>query len=87
MSTFDIVSLAILGVLIIVGVIYCLKNKEKVGKFLRSLKSEFKKIVWPSKKQVINNTLIVIAAILVIGAFIWGLDALLSLIVSALANL
>ncbi len=60
---------------------------SSIGRLFRDLKSEFKKIVWPSKKQVINNTLIVIAAILVIGAFIWGLDALLSLIVSALANL
>ena len=58
-----------------------------IGRLFRDLKSEFKKIVWPSKKQVINNTLIVIAAIIVIGAFIWGLDALLSLIVSALAKL
>lgn len=58
-----------------------------IGRLFRDLKSEFTKIVWPSKKQVINNTLIVIAAILVIGAFIWGLDAILSLIVSALAKL
>ena len=58
-----------------------------IGRLFRDLKSEFKKIVWPSKKQVINNTLIVIAAIIVIGVFIWGLDALLTLIVSALANL
>ena len=59
----------------------------RIGKFFRDQKAEVKKIVWPSKKQVINNTLIVIAAILVIGAFIWGLDAILSLIVSALAKL
>ena len=58
-----------------------------IARLFRDLKSEFTKIVWPSKKQVINNTLIVIAAILVIGAFIWGLDAILSLIVSALAKL
>ena len=63
------------------------KKESKVKKFFKDYKSEFKKIVWPSKKQVINNTLIVIAAILVIGAFIWGLDAILSLIVSELAKL
>ena len=43
-------------------------------KFLRDLKGEFKKIVWPSKKQIINNTIIVIVAIIVIGCFIWALD-------------
>ena len=28
----------------------------------------------PSKKQIINNTLVVIAAILLVGAFIWVID-------------
>ena len=52
------------------------KPKKNGGfmKFFRDLKGEFKKIVWPSKKQIINNTLVVIAAILVVGAFIWVID-------------
>lgn len=61
------------------------KPKKNGGfmKFFRDLKGEFKKIVWPSKKQIINNTLVVIAAILVVGVFIWlvdlGLGALVKL--------
>jgi len=53
------------------------KKPKKSGgalKFFRDLKGEFKKIVWPSKKQIINNTLVVIAAILVVGVFIWLID-------------
>ena len=44
------------------------------AKFCRESKSEMKKVVWPSRKQVVNNTLVVIAAVLVIGIFIWVLD-------------
>ena len=61
------------------------KPKKTNGfvKFFRDLKGEFKKIVWPSKKQIINNTLVVLAAIIVIGLFIWlvdfGLGALVKL--------
>ncbi len=51
---------------------------SKIGKFFRDLKAEVKKVVWPTKKQLVNNTLIVILAILVIGAGIWILDALFS---------
>ncbi len=51
---------------------------SKIGKFFRDLKAEIKKVVWPTKKQLMNNTLIVILAILVIGAGIWILDALFS---------
>ena len=52
------------------------KSKGKILRFFKEVKSEIKKVVWPSKKQVIKNTLIVIAAVLIIGAFIWILDLL-----------
>lgn len=59
----------------------------RVGKWFRDLKSESKKIVWPTRKQTLNNSAIVIAAILVIGAFIWILDAVFGLGVTALITL
>ena len=87
MSTFDIVSLAILGVLIVVGVIYCLKNKEKVGKFLRSLKSEFKKISWSSWRDVRKNTLVVLVVVIAVAILIGVVDVLFSKGIIALDNL
>jgi len=56
----------------------------RVTKFFKDLRGEAKKIVWPTYKQVLNNTAIVIACVLVVGAFIWILDALLSLIVGVI---
>ena len=50
------------------------KKQNSFLKFFRDLKGEFKKIVWPSKKQIINNPFIVIVAILVVGVFIWLVD-------------
>ena len=50
------------------------KKANSVVKFFRDLKGEFKKIVWPSKKQIINNTIIVIVAVIVIGLCIWAID-------------
>lgn len=40
----------------------------------KSTKSEIKKISWPTRKQLFNNTVIVIACILVVGVFIFILD-------------
>ena len=51
---------------------------SKIAKFFRDLKAEVKKVIWPTKKQLINNTGIVILCILIIGAGIWILDALFS---------
>ena len=49
---------------------------RRIGNSIKSTKSEFKKVVWPTKKQLLNNTLVVIAALIVIGLVIFGLDTL-----------
>ena len=46
----------------------------RITKWLRELRSELKKVQWPSKKQTINNTLTVLACVAVVGLFIWIFD-------------
>ena len=60
------------------------KSGNKIIKFFKEVKSEMKKVVWPSKKQVIKNTLIVIAAVIIIGIVIWILDFVFGLGLSKL---
>ena len=45
-----------------------------IARYFRELKSELNKVVWPTPNQVIKNTLIVLACVLVVGAFIWVFD-------------
>ena len=47
----------------------------RMGKWFRELKGECKKIVWPTRQQTTNNTAVVLATCLIIGVFIWVLDA------------
>jgi preprotein translocase subunit SecE len=47
---------------------------KRIGRFLRDYKSEAKKIVWPTFKDVAKNTLIVLIICLIVGAFIWAVD-------------
>ena len=54
------------------------KSGNKIVRFFKELKSEMKKVVWPSKKQVIKNTLVVIASVIIIGIVIWALDMIFS---------
>ena len=46
----------------------------RIGKWLKDMKSELKKVQWPTRKQTINNTLIVIACVVFVGIFIWLFD-------------
>ena len=56
----------------------------KIAVFFRGIVSEIKKVTWPTKKQVLSNTLSVLAFCLIVGAIIWladfGLKSLMSLI-------
>ncbi len=57
---------------------------KRIGKFFRDIVSEMKKVAWPSKKQIINNTLIVLAVVLIAAVFIFGLDTLFGFILRLL---
>jgi preprotein translocase subunit SecE len=46
----------------------------RAAKWLKEMKSELKKVQWPTRKQTVNNTLIVIACVVVVGIFIWVFD-------------
>ena len=45
-----------------------------IRRYFRELRSELKKVVWPTPQQVLKNTLIVLACVLVVGVFIWLFD-------------
>ena len=59
-----------------------------IARYFRELRSELKKVSWPTPKQVLKNTLIVAICVLVVGVFIWlfdfvarvGMDALINLV-------
>ncbi len=63
------------------------KAGPRLGKYFRDTWGEFKKIVWPSRKQVWNNIVVVLTMIVIFAVVIWGLDtgfsALRNLLLSA----
>ena len=50
----------------------------RILKYFKDAKGEFKKIVWPSKKQVWNNVLVILVMVLVFSVLTWGVDYLLA---------
>ena len=45
--------------------------------FLKDMKSELKKVVWPTGKQVVNNVLWVIGLVVVVAAIVLLVDLVL----------
>ena len=63
------------------------EKKKYRGKWFREMKSELKKVVWPTGKDTAKNTGTVILCSLGVGVFIWVFDAVAVLAVQALISL
>lgn len=59
----------------------------RIGKWFKDMKSELKKVQWPSFKQTMNNTGIVILCVIVVGIFIWLFDAVAGALIEFLLGL
>ena len=57
-----------------------------ICRYFRELRSELKKVVWPTPQQVLKNTLIVLACVLIVGVFIWAFDFVARIGIDTLIN-
>jgi len=51
-------------------------KKEKVGprQYLSEVRAELKKVAWPTRREVINSTLVVLIAVVFMTTLIFGYD-------------
>ena len=49
------------------------KTKQK-SRYFKDMKAELKKVIWPTRKELLNNTLSVIAFTLIIAVIVFVLD-------------
>jgi len=49
---------------------------KRAGKFWQEVRSELKKVNWPTKREFSVFTGIVLSAVIVIGIFFWILDSI-----------
>ncbi len=61
--------------------------KKDRGRWFREMRSELKKVVWPTPKKVAANTGTVILYSAIVGACIWVFDGVAALFIRTLLNL
>ena len=81
-------AIAIVVMVIIAGVIAGQTEKGKTFiNFAKEARTEVRKVVWPTRQETMQTTLVVIIATLIMGVLLWGLDAVLLRVVSFLTGL
>src|SRR5690606_29079196 len=53
---------------------------------LKEARVEIRKVVWPTRQETTQTTLIVLAVVLVMALLLWGLDSLLGWLVSMIVG-
>ena len=79
--------LALLVVAALAGVIALQTAKGKAFWVLaKEARVEIRKVVWPTRQETTQTTLIVVAVVLVMSLLLWGVDSLLGWLVSLIVG-
>ena len=68
------VGLLIVSVIAAAAVALASAPGQRAWEFAKSARVEFRRIVWPARKDTVQTTLIVIVMVILIGLFLWMLD-------------
>jgi preprotein translocase subunit SecE len=51
-------------------------KRERIGprRYLGEVRAELKKVAWPTRKEVMNSTIVVLIAVVFMGTLIFGFD-------------
>lgn len=60
---------------------------ERIANWFKDLRKEFKRVTWPTKKTVFNNTLVVLAVVVIGSVFIGLVDLGFLKLINYLMNL
>ncbi len=63
------------------------KEAVRKGSFFKGLKNEFKKIIWPDRKDVVKETVVVTIISVIVGLIIVVVDMIINIGVNFLVNL
>jgi len=51
-----------------------IKGKNRIARWFREMRSELNKVVWPTPKQIVNNTFVALTVMTAAAIGVWGLD-------------
>ena len=56
----------------------CEKTKFSLGTYIKETRQELKKVTWPTKKELLKNTGVVLTVVITSTLLVWVIDTLLS---------
>ena len=67
-------AVGIVLILVLLGVAYQTVKGRRAWVFLNAARTELRKVVWPTRQETMQTTLIVVAMVILTAVILWGLD-------------
>ena len=84
------VAIRVGGLLLAIGAAVGILMQTQAGRtmwaYVRGSRVELRKVVWPTRRESIQTTLLILVVVLILGAFLYGVDAVLLWGVKALTG-
>ena len=77
-------ALALVGLALVAGFVALQTNRGRaLWYFFKEARTEIRRVVWPNRQETTQTTFVVVALVLVFSLILWGLDSVLSWMVSS----
>ncbi len=71
----------VVGILLVagaaIGLMFATAVGEKVWGFIRESKVEVRKVIWPTRQETVQATMMVVALVFIVGLILWLMDMFL----------
>jgi len=71
----------VVGLLVVAGMAVAVALQSSQGKaawvFMKEARTEIRRVVWPTRKDAGQTTLLILVTVIVFGLLLWGLDSIL----------
>lgn len=83
-------SLRLAGWIILSGVVIAIVAQTKEGRrlwaFSKEAKIELRKVIWPTRQETVQTTMLIAALVVVMSLLLWGLDSILMWVIGWLTG-
>ncbi|QLB12314.1 protein translocase subunit secE/sec61 gamma [Bisgaardia hudsonensis] len=77
----------VVGLLIALGFLAITNQGTKARRFLKDARIELRRIVWPTRPETTQTTLIVMGVTVIVSLILWGFDSIIVSLITFLTDL
>lgn len=82
---YRVIALLVLAAVAVFVALQTVKGKSFFA-LAKEARTEIRKVVWPTRQETTQTTLVVVAVVLVMALLLWGLDSLLGWLISLIVG-